>query len=120
MSNVLGIFARINNVDQMETFIETSSCFFLHAHFHAYGLDFSMFHMEKQEMLCSFCAMLVQSSYISKFGEIQALKALWLLRYSKVMHIQQEKMASFYFLLQNFRYLCSNKVNQRILLYYKF
>lgn len=36
------------------------------------------------------------------------------------MHIQQEKMASFYFLLQNFRYLCSNKVNQRILSYYKF
>lgn len=74
----------------------------------------------QQSMLCSFCAMLVQSSYISKFGEIQALKALWLLHYSKVMHIQQEKMASFYFLLQNFRYLCSNKVNQRILLYYKF
>lgn len=29
-------------------------------------------------------------------------------------------MASFYFLLQNFRYLCSNKVNQRILSYYRF
>lgn len=119
MSNVVEIFAKINNVDQIETFIETSSCFIMHVHFSAYGMGFSMFHIDSQEMLFSFCAILMQSSYIWRFVANKALKSLQLLCYYKDMPIQQEIMAS-YILLQNFRYICSNEVNQRILSCYKF